>query len=276
MTKISKDIYDCLIIGGGPAGLTAALYLARFRRRVLVLDAGDSRAASISRTHNHPGFADGISGRSLLRILREQAEKYSAEIVSDTVTSLNDGDGTFEAHTKHNRLKARYIVLATGITDRSPDIEHSDTGVLREKVRFCPVCDGFEATNKRIAVYGPFNQAAPKARFLRAYSPSVTLIPTQSHPTPNAEEPFEVAATATTIYAHAGGLDVTLSDGRTKRFDLLYPAMGCLPHAQLASSLGAKTNDVVVSDLHQLVVAEAHAAIAATAIHNRLPQLFAS
>ncbi len=79
--KLAAQTYDCLVVGGGPAGLTAALYLARFRRRVLVIDAGNSRAASIPRSHNHPGFADGIPGEVLLSTLRTQAEEYGAEIV---------------------------------------------------------------------------------------------------------------------------------------------------------------------------------------------------
>ena len=71
--------FDCLIIGGGPAGLTAATYLARFRRRTLVVDSGNSRAALIPNTHNYPAFS-GISGPNLLEKLRAQASQYGAEI----------------------------------------------------------------------------------------------------------------------------------------------------------------------------------------------------
>ena len=67
---------DCLVIGGGPAGLTAAVYLARFRRDVAVIDSGESRARLIPKSHNYPGFADGIGGQQLLELLREQADGY--------------------------------------------------------------------------------------------------------------------------------------------------------------------------------------------------------
>src|SRR4051794_22466512 len=94
---MNPDPCDCLVIGGGPAGLTAALYLARFRRRVVLLDSGTSRAASIPTTHNHPGFSDGISGEALLRTLRAQAQRYGAVLMAGTVTSLVRAAEEFEA-----------------------------------------------------------------------------------------------------------------------------------------------------------------------------------
>src|SRR3954447_19877032 len=95
----AAQVCDCLVVGGGPAGLTAALYLARFRRRVLVVDAGKSRAAAIPRSHNHPGFIEGITGKSLLRALQTQAEQYGATIVSGTVLSLQRTTEGFDAET---------------------------------------------------------------------------------------------------------------------------------------------------------------------------------
>src|SRR5689334_20831808 len=114
--------YDCLVIGGGPAGLTAALYLARFRRRVLVVDAGKSRAARIPRSHNHPGFIDGISGPELLRTVRVQAERYGAMVIAGTVLSLQPSADGFVADTTVGTITALRIMLTTGITDKSPSI----------------------------------------------------------------------------------------------------------------------------------------------------------
>src|SRR5688572_21333660 len=89
---------DCLVIGGGPAGLTAALYLARYRRTVVVIDAGDSRALKIPSSHNHPGFA-GISGRDLLGRMQQQAERYGATFTRDSVISLKKDNDIFVALT---------------------------------------------------------------------------------------------------------------------------------------------------------------------------------
>src|SRR3712207_2958758 len=89
---------DCLIIGGGPGGLTAAIYLARFRRRFLLVDAGQSRASWIPRSHNHPAFPDGINGIELLERMRAQLASHEADIQHGTVTCLSrNADGSFSA-----------------------------------------------------------------------------------------------------------------------------------------------------------------------------------
>ena len=85
---------DCLIIGGGPAGLTAAIYLARFRRRVRIVDSGASRASLIPLSHNYPGFPEGITGRDLLVRLREQARRYGATLTAGLVEELDLEEGS--------------------------------------------------------------------------------------------------------------------------------------------------------------------------------------
>src|SRR5437868_5577983 len=166
---MSADTFDCLVIGGGPAGLTAAIYLARYRRRVSVLDAGDSRASVIPRTRNYPGFAHGISGRDLLASLRAQAENYGIDIVRAQAQRLSRQGEVFRAVTPAGAFTAPRVVLATGLVDKRPEIEDLDAKRDGDLVRYCPVCDGFEATDKDICVFGPFKDASPKALFLRTF-----------------------------------------------------------------------------------------------------------
>ena len=91
---MDEPILDCLIIGGGPAGLTAAIYLARFHLDILVIDGGKSRAAWIPCSRNHAGFPEGINGKELLERMRAQAQKYGARIEAEQVTKLErDEDG---------------------------------------------------------------------------------------------------------------------------------------------------------------------------------------
>src|SRR5215210_4405147 len=128
--------HDCLVVGGGPAGLVAAVYLARFRRDVRIVDAGFSRAALIPISHNCPGFPDGISGRDLLTRLREQAKRYGAVLTAGCVDSIQRrDDGLFEAVAGSERIEARSVVIATGVLDLEPTLPKTSDAVRRGLIR---------------------------------------------------------------------------------------------------------------------------------------------
>jgi thioredoxin reductase (NADPH) len=290
---------DCLIIGGGPAGLTAANYLARYRRRALVVDDQASRAALIPASHNYPGFK-GIEGRELLARLRDQAERYGAKIEYGRIESLCRGPAErFVALHGRRQIEARVVLLATGLVDERPNIVGIDAAIRGGAVRFCPICDSFEAMNRCIGVLGAADEAGKKALFLRTYSRHVTFFPTDgASMTDEHRRAFEAAkvsisGTPVEIDYRGQRLGVKVEGGETISLDVLYPALGCRVRSELAVSVGAKCTAVgtlrvnehqqtsvsglyaagdVVSDLHQIVVATSHAAVAATAIHNRLPR----
>ena len=290
---------DCLIVGGGPAGLTAAIYLARYRRNVIVFDSGESRAALIPESHNYPGFAHGISGSKLLSVLTGQAEGYGVRIVRSRVTSLVRRENGFVGVHDSGKVAARLALLATGIVDVNPNVEDLEEAISEGSIRYCPVCDGFEATDRRIAVFGSGDDASAKARFLRTYSKEVTLLSQSTGPLKAAEEQSALE----NDYAIEGPVvgELTRSQqgiraglgSRHLDFDIVYPALGCDVRSDLASALGAATTDIgclkvdghqrtsieglyaagdVVSDLHQIAVATGHAAVAATHIHHCLPR----
>ena len=117
-----RELLDCLVIGGGPAGLTAALYLARFKRRFLVVDSGKARALLIPASHNIPFFAEGIAGPAILARERASAEHYGARILDGTVTALQKRPDAFVAvvdlvKDKPARIQAKRVLLATGALD---------------------------------------------------------------------------------------------------------------------------------------------------------------
>jgi thioredoxin reductase (NADPH) len=288
---------DCLIVGGGPAGLTAAIYLARYRRTALLVDDGESRAALIPASHNYPGFK-GIAGPDLLSRLRTQALFYGAALEHGRVASLQRApQGGFTAQWRGPHIAARTILLATGLIDEIPAIDGLDPAKWGEAVRFCPICDGFEAMDRRIGVFGPLDQAWRKALFLRTYSRHVTLFELGQQ-TPAADmcaalDRADIPRAGRLVRAEgiANGVRVTVAGGECFDLDVVYPALGCEVRSQLATSLGADctaignlTVDIhqrttvenlyaagdIVSDLHQLAVAAGHAAIAATSIHNNL------
>lgn len=293
------DTYDCLIVGGGPAGLTAAIYLARYRRKVLVVDSGRSRAAWIPKSHNYPGFEDGIEGKKLLSKLREQAEEYGAELRPGEVTQLEEARDGFVATADGKTIAARRILMATGIVDETPSLPGLHDAVYEGALRFCPICDGYEARDERIAVLGHAETAWRKALFLRTYSKDVTFLcidnPGDAPPAcrkalHDAKVAFP-AERAADIDRSGEKIVAVLESGQRMEFDVLYPALGCDVRSTLATALGAKANETgnlivndcqltsvkgiyaagdVVSDLHQISVAIGHAAIAATKIHNEL------
>jgi thioredoxin reductase (NADPH) len=113
---------DCLIIRGGPAGLTAAVYLARYRRSLRIVDSGESRARLIPTSHNYPGFK-GVGGDELLKHLREQALQYDVPFEQGTVNELSvEMQNGFRARVGKNVYSARTVMLATGFVDRKPSI----------------------------------------------------------------------------------------------------------------------------------------------------------
>ena len=163
---------DCLIVGGGPAGLTAAIYLARFHLDILVVDDGKGRAESIPCTHNHAGYPDGISGKELVRLMREQAQKYGARIERDYVTRLDKTEQGFCAAWGSGSVEAKTVLLATGVKNRRPpmDEELHDEALARGLIRYCPICDGYEVTDKKVGVMGSDRHGVAEAVFLRSFT----------------------------------------------------------------------------------------------------------
>lgn len=292
---------DALVIGAGPAGLTAAIYLGRFRRRVLVVESHESRAAWIPTSHNLPGFPDGVGGEELLARLRAQAERYGAAIRRAHVEDLAARDGRFIAALGAGEaIGARKVILATGVVDNEPKLDAFREGVKRGVVRICPICDGYEASGKDIAVIGDGEKAVREALFLRTWSDRLTVIHLGEPSTMDREararlQGAGLALIETPIEAvrlgEDGVLAFDLGEGRARRFDVIYSALGSTPRAALAWRLGAEADPAgclrvnqhqetsvsglyaagdLVRGLNQIAVAEAEAAIAATDIHNRL------
>jgi len=172
-----SEVLDCLVIGGGPAGLTASIYLGRFRRRVTIIDKGWSRAEWITLSHNLPGFPKGIAGPALLEDMRAQARLYGARLQRGIVEALRQtDDGRFAATVDGWDLSASAVLLATGVIENKPPVPHLADAVKRGFIRTCPICDGYEAIGKRVAVLGAGEHAAAEALFLRTFSDQITLL----------------------------------------------------------------------------------------------------
>ena len=247
---MAEPILDCLIVGGGPAGLTAAIYLARFHLDILVVDGGKSRAAWIPCTHNHAGYPDGIEGKELLKRMRDQACKYGAKIVSEYVTKLerDEKTGLFTATWGSGERTARTVLLATGVTNRRPpmDEELHDDALSRGLVRYCPICDGYEVTDKKVGVIGSGSHGVAEALFIRSYTADVTLIAPDKSLNLKPEDAERLKAAridcidgpAQAVAFANDCITVDTAEGH-HTFDSIYPALGSDTHTQLGEMVGA-------------------------------------
>lgn len=300
---VNGDILDCLIVGGGPAGLTTALYLARFKRRFCVVDSGSPRAAWIPTSHNIPMFAEGISGKDLLARARANLDQYGDCVLPGMVTGLRRRPDRFIAVVEDSKggttqIAARRVVLATGAVDIEPDLPDVPNAVQRGLVRYCPICDGYESRDQKIAVIAYGAHGIGEAVFIaRTYSRDVTLL-TLGQPLDLDPEQWAklekhgikvVEAPVEALALENDRISAVNVAGKEHRFDVLYSALGLKYRSDLAISLGAEHDPSgslivdshcqtsikglyaagdIVRGIDQIVVGMSHAAVAATHIHN--------
>ena len=173
--RSEAERYDCVIVGGGPAGLSAALMLGRCRRRVLLCDTGEGRNR---RAHAMHGFLtrDGTAPAELLRVSREQLRPYDTVELSDRrIVDATRGDGGFDlAAADGSRLRARRLLLATGVVDELPAVPGLPE-LYGRSVHHCPYCDGWEHRDQNVAVIGRGTSAAGLALSLKTWTPHVVL-----------------------------------------------------------------------------------------------------
>jgi thioredoxin reductase (NADPH) len=297
------DMIDVLIVGAGPAGLAAGLYLARYRRRVRIVHDGSSRALWVPRSRNVPGFPDGIIGADLIARMSDHATHYGAEIAAGKVVEIarRDDEG-FRAILEGGAIiDARGLILATGVDTNLAQLDSGDHGaaVRSGVLRYCPICDGFEHSDERIAVLGSDLHGAAEAMFLRQYSRHVTLIPKWQVALTDKQRGELEASGVDVLEGRVVRLDATEEamfvaiegEAAPRRFDTLYPAFGSTPRSELAAMLGPLTDPNgcipfsafsdgllpgvyaagdVLEGLDQISVAMGQGAMAATRLHNWL------
>jgi thioredoxin reductase (NADPH) len=294
---------DVLVVGAGPAGLTAAIYLARYRRRVVVAHDGESRALRIPLTYNAPGFPAGIVGAELVGRMLAQAELYGATVVEDHIGDLDEADGGWVATGGAGGYRARAVILATGIRLHEADLPPAlhESALAWGCLRYCPVCDGYEAHGRAVAVLGSSLHGAREALFLREFTPDVTLLAHREGKldalTRAALAAAKVRLVETPVARLApspAGMGVELRDETSLEFDVLYPALGCSPRSELIAGLCGDLDETgravtsphqaldrprlyaagdLVTGLNQITVAIGQGAVAATAAHNALREL---
>jgi thioredoxin reductase (NADPH) len=144
-------IYDCIIIGAGPGGLQAAIYLGRYNRRILLIDRGGGRTSHAKLIENFLTHKS-ISGKEIIEIGIEQAKSFGVEVIKDTVKEILKKDN-FEVYTTSKKYLSRFIIVSSGVYDNLPPIENLYK-FLGDGFYTCVDCDGYKTTNKKLVIIG--------------------------------------------------------------------------------------------------------------------------
>ncbi|MFA6032770.1 MAG: thioredoxin-disulfide reductase [Myxococcota bacterium] len=171
------DVFDLMIIGGGPAGLTAAVYASRARLNTMVLEGGviGGQAAITDRIDNYPGFPQGVTGADLAAQMEEQARKFGAFIVSDMAESVDERGGVFYAKGYGGEYAARAMIVAPGCEYRRMAVPGEEEFIGRG-VSFCATCDAAFYRNQRVAVIGGGDSAVKEALYLTKFASEVVIV----------------------------------------------------------------------------------------------------
>jgi thioredoxin reductase (NADPH) len=169
-------VYDCLIIGGGIAGLQAAIQLGRYKHKILVLDANDGRSVLCRSYHNILGWPEGVSGEQLRSLGMKHAQAYDVTFMQDVATHIKRHTDFIQTTTRTGtKLQAKTVLLATGITDHIPHIKNLKP-CLGISVYVCPDCDGYEVSGRKTVVLGAGNTGAEMALTLTYWTHDITYI----------------------------------------------------------------------------------------------------
>jgi thioredoxin reductase (NADPH) len=250
---MQPDHYDALIVGGGPAGLSAAIYLARSLRSVVVIDSDrPARSDWVQVNHNYLGFPDGISIVDLGKRGRAQAEQYGARFYETEATSISRLDGEFEVTAGQHKLCGRAVILATGVTDNWVEFPGYEEFIGRS-MHWCIVCDGYEMQGQRVLVVGDDEHAAQVAMQMVRFTNDVSLLVRME--APEMDQRLRQALSARGIRVMSGEIAtararepgvfaaVVLAGGEEIEVDHLFSEQGARPNVALAESMGIDLTD---------------------------------
>jgi thioredoxin reductase len=236
--------YDVVVVGGGAAGLSGAVALARSRRSVLVVDAGDPRNAPAGHVHNFL-TRDGAPPAEIYAAGRAEVARYGGRVETGRVTALSRDGDRFRVQIGRRTVSARRLLVATGLRDELPDVpglaERWGVDVLH-----CPYCHGWEVRDKRIGILATGPAAVHQALLFRQLSPHVTLL-RHTGPAPTGEQSEQLTARGITVTegpveqveADASGLTgVGLAGGRHIKLDAVIVAPRMQARAELLAPLG--------------------------------------
>ncbi len=288
-----------VILGGGLAGLSAAIYLGRANRETLVVDEARSMARWEPDVQNYLGFPDGIAGEELVRRGRAQARRYGIHFARDRIVSAKTRNGRFALRGRKNFYECERLLIATGIFHIPPDLPDIES-CLGQSMFFCKDCDGYRVQGRSIGIYGWTNEAVEYALAMLLYSPCVVLVTDGRKPAWDRQHqrwiqeyriPVHEARVVGVARRRGRIRNLAFSDGPELLLSALFITRGDIYLNKIARRLGAKLDSegqvVVDSDMRtrvkglyaagcvtpancQMVIAAGQGATAAQAINRDL------
>lgn len=242
-------MYDTIIIGAGPAGISASLYAKRANKNVLVVYYGSSELEKAHKIENYYGFVDGIEGKNLYEYGIAQAKQLGVEVLEQEVTNITmNQDSSFTIHTTSNDFQAATVIMATGNKKVRPNIK----GIKEfegKGVSYCAICDGFFYRGKRVAVLGNGEYALSEANDLKHIAENIVIL-TDGLEAPTTTE-YEVNTNAIAEVQGENKINsIVFKNGETLPIDGLFVAQGVAGGSNFAKKLGIRTkqDDTIIVD----------------------------
>ena len=245
---MSRETFDSIVVGGGPAGLSAAIYLGRFLRKTVVIDNSSGRSSGRQVNENYFGFPRGVRASHLRQLGYAQAGRFGVRFVEGTVAAAAVKNDLFVLDGDCGRWRARTLVVASGVTDVWPTFPNVERHIGKS-LFWCITCDGFRTRDRKLVLVGADDEAAVTARQFLAYTKDILFIEervgeesaigSKQMAAMRKQGIRVVGGRIEKVRGGAGKLTAVEVDSERYEADLIFSLLGSIPNSQLAAQLGA-------------------------------------